>query len=114
MTVRTRESSRMTVHAGPAVELAAVALEYADGKRASSDGTKPHHFYEAAARLLTGHLAESAGRVEFWPDREDGTPFQGARDYRPDPDPVWLAEQASKAGPVPASTGQSGTQGRLS
>jgi len=96
----------MTVHAGSAVELAALALEYAAGKRGSVAGAKPHHFEAVAEHLLGGTVADSAGTVEFWRDRADGTPFQGPEGYRPDPDPVWLAERASKAGPVPASKGR--------
>lgn len=93
MTIRTKKTGGTTVHAGPAAELAALALEYAAGQRRTVTADEQHHFEAAAERLRTGHFpAESGpGHVRFWCDRADGTPFQGPRGYRPDPDPDWLA-----------------------
>lgn len=89
MTIRTRISGRITVHAGPAAELAELARSYAAGEQGRL-GVEPHHFEEVARRLLAGYVAESAGQVRFERDRPDGEPFCGPRDLRPDPDPDWV------------------------
>lgn len=84
MTIRTKVSGRTTVHAGPATELAAVALEYAAGDRGKVAGAEPCHFERVAEQLAAGSLGLSAGAVQFWPDRADGTPFKGPNGYGPD------------------------------
>jgi hypothetical protein len=78
------QPSQVTVHAGPAAELAALAAEYAAGQRGQVPGTQPCHFEALAARLLNGTIADSVGSVEFWRDHPDGTPFHGPDGYRPD------------------------------
>lgn len=74
MTIRTTVSgagqpSEITVHTGPAKELAELALEYAAGTRGKLVGAQPHHFEALAARLLNGGIADSAGNVRFWRER---------------------------------------------
>jgi hypothetical protein len=80
------------VYAGPAAELAALALKYAAGALGTATANQRRHFEAVAALLATGcYPAEQVDGIRFWCDRPDGTPFQGPSGYRPDPDEDWLA-----------------------
>jgi hypothetical protein len=97
VTVRWKDFAGVTTYAGTVPELAAIALEYADGQRDRRLTADQRARFEAAAAALNAGIVAEADGVQFWPDRADGTPFEGNRDYRPDPDPAWAAETRRRA-----------------
>ena len=82
MTIRTKHLDSLTVYAGSPAELAAVADEYADGRRPMPRGLNAGHLEAAAERLRTGHRVYDLGPLRFYSDAADGTPFRGP--YAPD------------------------------
>lgn len=92
MTLRTARTGSVTVHAGSASELAAVADEYAANARTRPHGYHSDLFQRAAELLRTGHYpAVDLGAVRFYRDKLSGEPFKGP--YAPRPDPIWAARQ---------------------
>jgi len=77
VTIRTRHVDDLTVHAGTTEELAAVADEYADGRRPMPRGLNAGHLEAAAEKLRTGHRVYNLGPIRFYGDAPDGTPFRG-------------------------------------
>lgn len=77
MSVRTRTTAGITVHAGTADELAGVAGAYARGERTRPGGYEQILFRRAAADLTNGALVIDLGKVRFYVDGRDGRPFQG-------------------------------------
>ena len=91
MTLRTATTGGVTVHAGTAGELAAVAEEYAGGARGRPHGY-PDLFRHAAELLRTGRYpAVDLGAVRFYRDKPSGEPFKGP--YAPAPDEAWEQRQ---------------------
>lgn len=90
MTARTKAVGDMTIYAGTAAELAAIADEYGGGIRRLPHGYHPDLFQRAAAMLRTGRYPSlNLGAVRFYRDRLNGEPYHGP--YAPDPDPDWVA-----------------------
>lgn len=83
MTVRTKDIAGISVHAGPLEELAAVADEYADGRRPMPRGLNAGHLERVAEQLRAGDRVHNLGPIRFYADAADGTPFQGP--YKPPP-----------------------------
>jgi len=77
MTIRTKHVDSWTVHAGTTEELAAVADEYADGRRPMPRGLNAGHLEVVAEQLRAGHRVHNLGPLRFYADRPDGTPFRG-------------------------------------
>lgn len=106
--IRTKVTGRTVVNAGTVEELAALALAYASGEHGP---LKPFdadacHFENAAKHLLDRSVAEGAGRVEFWSDKPDGTPYMGPWDLRPKPDEGWLAAHPEYRAEPPVAQGR--------
>ncbi|MBS2534252.1 hypothetical protein KGQ20_15890 [Catenulispora sp. NF23] len=97
MTVRTSQHGDLIVYAGRPDELAAIACEYANGRRPMPHGLSARLLANVAERLRTGsYPAFNLGPVRFYRDRADGAPFRGP--YAPAPDPEWLAQQDARLG----------------
>lgn len=92
MTIRTRAVGSITVHAGSAEELAALADAYARGEYARPRGYDAYLFRRTAAELRTGHPVHDLGAVRFYADRDDGSPYRGP--LAPEPDPEWTRRQS--------------------
>lgn len=86
MTIRDLEFSGTMTHAGPASELAALALKYAAGQCIRVTEDQKFRFEIAAKDLGNGRIPAGSDGVRFWPDHADGSPFNGNRHYRPEPD----------------------------
>lgn len=77
MTVRTNRAGAITVYAGSAEELAALADEYADGLHPLPRELNRGHLEAAAELLRAGHRVYDLGPLRFYADAADGTPFRG-------------------------------------
>lgn len=94
MTVRTKAVGDITVYAGTAAELAAVAEDYVSGARRLPRDHHPELFQRAAALLRTGrHPSINLGAVRFYRDRPSGEPYRGP--YAPRPGDAWVRQQRS-------------------
>lgn len=82
MSIRTRHVDNLTVYAGTTGELAAVADEYADGRRPMPRGLNTGHLENVAEQLRAGHRVHNLGPLRFYADSPDGTPFRAP--YAPD------------------------------
>lgn len=82
MSVRNNHVGSMTVYAGSAEDLAAVAEEYAEGRRPLPRELNRRHLEAAAEQLRAGHRVHDLGPLRFYADAPDGTPFRGP--YAPD------------------------------
>lgn len=87
MTVRTNHVDDLTVYAGSLDELAAIADQYADGRRPMPRGLNAGHLESVAEQLRAGQRVHDLGPLRFYADAADGTPFAGP--YAPEPDPNW-------------------------
>lgn len=82
-TLRTNHVDSLTVYAGSLEELAAVADEYADGRRPMPEGLNTRHLANVAEQLRAGHRVHNLGPLRFYADAADGTPFRAP--YAPPP-----------------------------
>jgi len=76
VTVRTKYVGGMTVYAGSPAELAAVADEYADGRRPMPRDLNGRQLEAVAEQLRAGHRVHDIGPLRFYADAPDGTPFR--------------------------------------
>jgi len=76
VTIRTKHIGDLTVHAGSPAELAAVADEYADGRRPMPRDLNNRHLEAAAEQLRGGVRVLDLGPLRFYGDAADGTPFR--------------------------------------
>jgi len=76
MTARTNHVGSFTVYAGSLDELAAVADEYADGRRPMPRGLNAGHLEVVAEQLRAGYRVHNLGPLRFYADATDGTPFR--------------------------------------
>lgn len=81
MSARTNHVGSITVYAGSLDELAAIADEYADGKRPMPRGLNAGHLENVAEQLRAGHRVHDLGPLRFYADAADGTPFRAP--YKP-------------------------------
>lgn len=84
MSVRTKRVGDLTVYAGSRDELAAIADQYADGRRPMPRGLNGRHLEVVAEQLRAGVRIHDLGPLRFYADAADGTPFRGP--YAPEPD----------------------------
>jgi len=77
MTVRTNRVGDLTVYAGSLDELAAVADQYADGRRPMPRSLNGRHLEVVAEQLRAGTRIHDLGPLRFYGDAADGTPFRG-------------------------------------
>lgn len=77
MSIRTKRVGALTVYAGSLDELAAVADEYAGGRRPMPRGLNAGHLEAVAELLRAGHRVHDLGPLRFYADAADGTPFRG-------------------------------------
>lgn len=101
--IRSKSSGGGITYAGTGEELAALAIEYADGMRGRYDTNQRARFRNAADALARGETVVTDG-VRFWPDGPDGRPFDGNRDYMPEPSPEWQKLEAQRKAREDAKT----------
>lgn len=77
MTVRTNRVDNLIVYAGSLDELAAVADEYATGRRRMPHELNAGHLERVAEQLRAGYRVHNLGPLRFYADAADGTPFRG-------------------------------------
>lgn len=77
MSARTNHAGSITVHAGSLDELAAIAEQYAGGRRPMPRGLNASHLESVAEQLRAGHRVHDLGPLRFYADGADGTPFAG-------------------------------------
>jgi len=77
VSIRTKYVGGITVYAGSPAELAAVADEYADGRRPMPRDLNGRHLEAAAEQLRGGVRVLDLGPLRFYGDAADGTPFRG-------------------------------------
>lgn len=76
MTARTKHVGDLTVYAGSLAELAAVADEYATGRRPMPRGLNAGHLEHVAEQLRGGLRVHDLGPLRFYADAADGAPFR--------------------------------------
>lgn len=77
MTVRSNQIDGRTIYAGSLDELAALADQYATGRRPIPDGLNAGHLEAVAAGLRAGVRVHDLGPIRFYGDAADGAPFRG-------------------------------------
>jgi hypothetical protein len=77
MSARTNHVGDLTVYAGSIDELAAVAEQYATGRRRMPPGLNVGHLEAVAAALRAGYRVHDLGPIRFYADAANGTPFRG-------------------------------------